>query len=161
MLCQTYLHENRVSEKTLGVQIALVRQARETDSKKICRRPVLLAEFCCTKSPFLGNFWPLLSYFGYFWAIFGQIPCMLNGPPVAINYGGLFAVYVKFFIVDFGHFQLRSNSIHDNVRLSICQSVCVAVFRFQSYPNPNPNSHPNLDISLNLDPIVISNPNNP
>ena len=104
MLCQTYFHENRVSDKTLGVQIALVRQARETDSKKICRRPVLLAEFCCTKSPF---FWQFLAAFLIFWiflAHFWVIPCLLNGPQVAINYEGLIAVYLKFFIVIFWPF---------------------------------------------------------
>ena len=106
MLCQTYLHENRVSDKTLGVQIVLFRQAKEMDSKKLCRRPVLLAEFSCTKLPFFGNFWPLLSCFGYFQAIFGQKPCVLNGPQVAISYGGQIAVYLKFLIVIFGHFLL-------------------------------------------------------
>ena len=34
MLCQTYLHENRVSDKTLGVQIALLRQTKEIDLEK-------------------------------------------------------------------------------------------------------------------------------
>ena len=101
MLCQTYFHENRVSDKTLGVRIALLRQAKQMDSKKICRRPVLFAEFCCTKLPFFGNFWRLLSCFGYFQVIFGQKPCVLNGPQVAISYGGPIAVYLKFFIIIF------------------------------------------------------------
>ena len=30
-------------------------------------------------------FWPFLPFFGYFWAIFGQIPDMLDGPQVANN----------------------------------------------------------------------------
>ena len=55
----------------------------------------------------ISLFWQFLAAFVIFWiflAHFWVIPCMLNGPQVAINYEGLIAVYLKFFIVIFWPF---------------------------------------------------------
>ena len=69
MLCQTYLHENRVSDKTLGVQIAPLRQAKEMDWKKYAEDHYFWLNFAVQNLPFLailGCFCHILDIFGPF-----------------------------------------------------------------------------------------------
>ena len=69
--------------------------------KKYAEDQSFWLNFAVQNYPFLaifGCFCHILD--GYFWVI----PCMLNGPQVAINYEGLIAVYLKFFIVIFWPF---------------------------------------------------------
>ena len=66
MLCQTYLHENRVSDKTLGVQIALLRQAKEMDWEKNVDDHSFWLNFDVQNHPFsaiFGHFCHILDIF--------------------------------------------------------------------------------------------------
>ena len=72
MFCQTYLHENRVSNKTLGVQIGRLRQAKEIDSKKYTEDHSFWLNFAVQNHPFLAIFGRFCHTLDIFMPILGR-----------------------------------------------------------------------------------------